>query len=155
MAQCFREVVSLSCGDCYLLTWEILGRSGLWKRWIEGKEVSRYLGLSSLCWWIVEKPCECQRFSNHDIVNAWLSEDVDKFLAKKKKKKGKICVGKSLEKLPTLPSSWKRTKPIGTLEHKSFFLLPHGTIITPSLKERRSVELSWIADESQGNWLNF
>lgn len=74
-------------------------------------------------------------------MNAWLSEDVDKFLAKKKKK-GKICVGKSLEKLPTLPSSWKRTKPIGTLEHKSFFLLPHGTIITPSLKERRSVELS-------------
>lgn len=135
VAQCFREVVSLSRGDCYLLAWEILGRSGLWKHWVESKELSGYLGLSSLCWWIVEKPRECKHFSNHDIVNACLSENIDKFLAKKKKKgRGEICGGKRLEKLPTLPSSWKRTKPIGILEHKSFFLLPHGTIVTPSLK---------------------
>ena len=37
-------------------------------------------------------------------MNAWLSEDMDKFLDKKKKK-GKSVVEKRLEKLPTLPSS--------------------------------------------------
>ena len=51
-----------------------------------------------------------------------------------KKREGGDLWWKMFGELPTLPSSWKRTKPIGILEHKSFFLLPHGTIVTPSLK---------------------
>lgn len=60
---------------------------------------------------------------------------------KKKKREGSLWWEKRLEKLPLCHLLETLQKPIGILEHKNF-LLPHGTIVTPSLKTQKSVELS-------------